>query len=48
VAVLLVTIFLIVILALATLLVWQNYKVAVAAGEQRAQASAHVVAMHIQ
>jgi len=46
--VLLVTIFLIVILSLASLLVWQNYKVAVVAGEQRAQASAHVVAVHIQ
>jgi two-component system, sensor histidine kinase PdtaS len=48
VAVSLVTIFLIVILALAALLVWQNYKVAVSAGEQRAQASAHVVAAHLQ
>jgi two-component sensor histidine kinase/type II secretory pathway pseudopilin PulG len=47
-AVALVTLFLLAIAVLAVLLVWQNYRVAVAGGEQQAQSAAHVVAAHLQ
>jgi two-component sensor histidine kinase len=44
----LVSVFLVAILALASLMIWQNYKAAIAAGEARALSSAHVVAAHMQ
>ncbi len=44
----LVSLFLVAVLSLAGLMVWQNYKAAMAAGEARAQSSAHVVAANLQ
>lgn len=40
--------FLLGILSLAALMVWQNYRAALGAGEARALSSAHVVASHIE
>jgi two-component sensor histidine kinase len=39
---------LIAIVVVASLLVWQNYRAALAAGEAHAKASAHVVAAHVE
>jgi two-component sensor histidine kinase len=44
----LVSVFLLAVLAIAALMIWQNYKAAITAGEARAQSSAHVVAAHLQ
>lgn len=40
--------FLSAVMALVALMVWQNYRTAVTAGEARALASAHVVAAHVE
>ena len=40
--------FLISILGLASAVIWQNYRSAIAAGEARAESSAHVVAAHLK
>lgn len=47
-AVVLVSLFLVAVLSLSGLMIWQNYKATIAAGEARAQSSAHVVAAHLQ
>ena len=40
--------FLVAVLGLMALMIWQNYRSAVAAGEAKAVASAHVVAANIE
>jgi two-component system, sensor histidine kinase PdtaS len=47
-AMVLVVLFILALIGLAALMVWQNYAAALAAGEARARSSAHVVAAHIE